>query len=348
MSTTDTESSLTAPEDRKTTRENPWRPSREPPLSEDSFEEAASELNVSSYIGLKFPRVDRVYADPAIMNQVYGLISFVPAKGSKPNKNGVYGYAKLRGNYGTDIETNQRAEFLIRNVDSYHQIYHCYVGRPFPLTSSSKYSAEVDEIDIKKDMSQSVSSNVKEKRMKERKEVEEIKQREAELLKESKKAEAGEAVYDDFDEYITMKVKKAQLTWTYLQHKEKMEEIKGIIVKTRKELEDMDKREPSFKEQYFDRYMTARKQAGLTENQFKQTEDNFMKFMVEDADIPEIDELYETYIETGELPHKDEPDEPVAESPVEGDKESKEETVEGPRGVEVENVTPSTSDITLG
>ena len=83
------ESSLTTPEDRTSTREKPWRPSRAPPLSLDESDRAFEVLNDNSYVGLKFPRVDRVYADPAIVNQVYGLISFVPAKGAKPNENGV-------------------------------------------------------------------------------------------------------------------------------------------------------------------------------------------------------------------------------------------------------------------
>lgn len=348
MATTDTESSLTAPEDRKTTKDHPWRPSLEPPLSEEDFNRATEELNNNSYMGLNFPRVDRVYADPAIMNQVYGLISFIPAKGSKPNKNGVYGYAKLRGNYGSDIESNQRAEFLIRNVDSYHQIYHTFVGRPFPLTSSSKYSAEVDEIDIKKDMTESISSDVKNKRMKEKREVEEIQQREAELLKESKKAQAGEKVYDDFDEYITLKVKKAQLTWTYLEHKKKMAEIRQHIVRSRADIEDMDKREPDFQNQYFEKYMNARKQAGLGESQYKQTEDNFMKFMVEDVEIPEIEEMYKKYTETGVLEDKKDEVEGnldvIEEETVE---EILEETVEeGPVGVFSET-TPSAEDVVI-
>lgn len=291
MSTT--ESSLTSPEDRQSTKEKPWRPSTLPPLNEEDANKAIEELNVSSYLGLQFPRVDRAYADPPIMNQNYGLISFIPAKGSKPNENGVYGYAKLRGNYGSDIEVNQRAEFLIRNVDSYHNIYHCFVGRPFPLTTSSKYSAEVEEIDIRKDLTQSVSSDIKEKKLKEKNEIQEIKQREANLLEESRKAQAGEEVESDFDNYITLKVKKAQLSWTYLEHKKKMEEIQHILVKTRKEIEDLDKVDETFKDKYFDKYMEARKKAGLSDSQVQQTEENFVKFMVEDAVIPELDELYE-------------------------------------------------------
>ena len=77
-------------------------------------------------------------------------------------------------------EADQRAEFLIRNVDSYHQIYHTYVGRPFPMTASSKYSAETNEIDIRKEMTESISNDVKQKKQDELKTVQEIKKREEE------------------------------------------------------------------------------------------------------------------------------------------------------------------------
>ena len=136
------ESSLTTPDDR--VRENNWRPEQgAPQLSENEVTSAMEELNNVSFT-TKFQRVDRTYADPPPPLQTIGLLSFVPAKGAQPNANGVYGFAKLRGNYSTQQEADQRAEFLIRNVDSYHQIYHTYVGRPFPMTASSKYSAETN------------------------------------------------------------------------------------------------------------------------------------------------------------------------------------------------------------
>lgn len=133
------ESSLTTPDDRDLN--NKWKPDLKTRiLNEEEIEVAMTELNNTDFVN-KFPKVDRTYADPVVNLQKYGLLSFVPAKGAKPNDNGVFGFAKLRGNFDSEMECNQRAEYLIRNVDSYHQIYHVYVGRPFPITSSSKYSA---------------------------------------------------------------------------------------------------------------------------------------------------------------------------------------------------------------
>lgn len=282
------ENSLTCVEDRESTREKPWRPDLNcPDLTDEEVKSAMNELNNVSFIN-KFPRYDRTYADPLLTKQIIGLISFTPAKGATPNENGVYGFAKLRGNYETEIEANQRAEFLIRNVDSYHQIYHTYVGRPFPMTSSSKYSAEISEVDIKKQIQDTVSNDVKTKRQEEKKTIQEIKDREQQLLSESELAKEDKLVEDPFDTYITLKVKKAQLTWTFNEHKNKMEEIKNILLKTKIQLDKYDVENPTFKDEYFEKYTEARKSAGLKEDY----KESFIKYMVEDLDIPELIELY--------------------------------------------------------
>ena len=275
------ESSLTTPEDRDLN--NKWKPDLKTRiLNEEEIEVAMTELNNTDFVN-KFPKVDRTYADPVVNLQKYGLLSFVPAKGAKPNDNGVFGFAKLRGNFDSEMECNQRAEYLIRNVDSYHQIYHVYVGRPFPITSSSKYSAEVSEVDIRKEMSKTISENVKSKRDEEQQVMKEIKDREDKLIEESKLEEV-----DPYDEYITLKVKKAQLSWTYLEHDKKMKEIKDIIIKTRSQLTDMDEKYPEYQKTYFEKYMKAREDAGLKESK-QDVEANFVKYLVEDACLPGID-----------------------------------------------------------
>jgi hypothetical protein len=270
------ENSLTSPEDRD--RSVRWRPEQGvPPLTDEQSNVAMAELNNTDFVD-KFPRVDKTYADPPVNLQNYGLLSFVPAKGSKPNEHGIYGFAKLRGNFSTESEADQRAEFIIRNVDSYHQIYHTYVGRPFPITVSSKFSAETNEIDIRKEMTKTMSSSVKEKKMEEKKTIDDMKEREENLISESKRDPDD---VDPFDTYITLKVKKAQLSWTYLEHQKKMAEIRTILRTTKTTLDDMDSEFPEFQHQYFDKYMQARKTSGFEDKDI--SKDNFMKFLVEDA-----------------------------------------------------------------
>jgi hypothetical protein len=269
------ENSLTAPSDRNPDRS--YKPNQGyPPLSEEEVKNALDVLDNTKFVK-KFSNVERRYADPIDPMQRIGLISFVPAKGATPNDKGVYGFAKLRGNYPTDREASERAEFLIRNVDSYHQLYHTYVGRPFPLTESSDYSAETSEIDIRQSMTESVSASIKGKKNDERQQIKEIEERENKLKEESKKEDE-----DPVDFYTTLRVKKAQIVWTYLETAKKLEEMKEIIIKTRAQITDMDKEDKSYSENYFKKYCDARSESGL-DNSANQT--TFMKFLVEDEDL---------------------------------------------------------------
>ena len=272
------ENSLTAPADRDRTAK--WKPDAAGKLNQPELREAMAELNISSFVE-KFPKMDRVYSDPQIPMQLYGLISFTPAKGATPNADGVFGFAKLRGNYATQVESDQRAEFLIRKVDSYHKIYHTYVGRPFPITFSSKYSAETTEIDIRKEMADTISSDIKANKDSDQKTIEEIRSREEKLLQESKNLED-----DPLETYITLKVKKAQLEWTYLEHIKKLKEIQTIILATRATLVDMDSEHPEFITKYFEKYMTARTEAGFKE---ETPEKSFISYMGENVKLPGLD-----------------------------------------------------------
>jgi hypothetical protein len=276
------ENSLTTPDDRDINLK--WKPNQEKiELTENEVEEAMNELNNISFTS-KFPKIDRTYADPFLSTQNIGLISFTPAKGASPNSNGVFGFAKLRGNFASEEEANQRAEFLIRNVDSYHQIYHTYVGRPFPITASSKYSLEKKEIDIRKEITESISSDIKQKKIDDSQTLQEIKKREEALIEDTQKNEI-----DPYDEYITLSVKKAQLSWTYLEHIKKIREIKEIISKTRIQINNLETNNPDFKLKYYEKYMNARKESGFKDSK-EEMETTFLKYLVEDVNLPGIDE----------------------------------------------------------
>lgn len=277
---TTTESSLTSPNDRD--RTNRWKPDlSSPKLTEEEVSEAMNELNNTSFTR-KFPRVDRTYADPQIPLQTYGLLSFIPSKGAVPDKDGFYGFLKLRGNFATEMEANQKAEELIRNVDSYHEIYHAYVGRPIPLTNDPKYVEHTEEIDIKKKTTETISKSILNKKKEEQREIDEIKEKEKELLNDV------ESVPDPYDNYITLRVKKAQLSWTYLEHHKKIEEIRSILLKTHDQIKKYESENPTYKEEYYNKYMEARGKAGI-DISTKSGEGTFMEFMLNDAELPGVE-----------------------------------------------------------
>lgn len=248
------------------------------PLTETEVSNAMETLVVRDNVK-QFPRLERQYADPPIPLQTIGCFSFVPSKGATPDKDGVYGFAKMRGNYATPLEAEERSEYLIRNVDSYHYIYQAYIGRPFPITVDPKYAANVTEIDIRKKAAETIAEDVKDKREQEKKEIEQVKEREKKLLDEGKE----DYVQDPYEKYTVLKVKKAQLVWGYNKTMKELENMKQIIIRTREEIKTMDDENPEYSKEYFERYMKARRDAGIPESHT--TEDNFVKYMVEDLDL---------------------------------------------------------------
>lgn len=251
--------SLLSPSDRQ---EAPYAPkSVEGPLNPDALKNAMDTLSKN----ITFAQVDRYYADPYQPNQKIALVSFIPSSGSKPDMDNIYGMMKVRGVYATEEEANERAEFLIRNVDSYHEVYHAYVGRPFPVTTSEGYTTEIKKIDIRQKTTDIISEDILQKKKAERGEMEDIKDREKQLLDESKRAQAGEPK-DIFEEYITENVKRAQLVWTYHETKTKMDQMKDSFEKATIRIKEIDEKEPEFVDKYRDKYMEARRQSGIPDD----------------------------------------------------------------------------------
>lgn len=247
-------SSLSAPWDRVSESEK-YVP-KQVTLSEEEVQTAMDTLVHKKFINM-FPKVDKFYADPLINSQIYCLHSFVPTKGAKPDEKGVYGFIKFRGAFATQQEADERSEFIIRNVDSFHDIFTSYCGRPFPLSHNTDFVQETREIDIKDQIVKAVSEDVKSKVMKDKEVKDQIKEREEKLLAESVTGEVPE------DRYITLQVKRANLVHVYVETQKSLEKIKASIFKCREEISTLDSENPQYKEEYIEKYNNARKQSGL-------------------------------------------------------------------------------------
>lgn len=269
----DKQTSLTAPADKM---QKTHTPETRPSLDDEECNASYRECFVNSLIELAY---ERKYADPAIIGQKYSLHSFIPAKGAKPDEDGIYGMIKIRGTFATIEETNQKAEDLIRNHDSYHKIYHGFVGKPMPLTVKSNWSQKVEEIDIQKQTSKIIREDIKEKRSEEKKKVAQIREREKNL-RDSVEQEAT----DPYERYTMLRVKRAQIIWGYLEHRKKIVELEEVFTKTLAEIKEMDEEDDDYSKKYIDRYMDARNQAGIPND-----DNSFMQFL--DTEVDDI-ELY--------------------------------------------------------
>ena len=269
--------SLTAPWDRE--------PGAAPDANVDALEgeelqRAVAQCCKTDYVDT-YTKVDRAYADPPYNGQVYSMHSFIPSKGATPDKHGVFGFMKCRGTFFNKREAHERAEWLVRNVDSYHEIQTVYTGRPFPIvTDTTKFVAETKEVDLSKKMADTISEHVQEKRQEEKQEVETIKEREKKLLEES-----GEDYVQPPEEvYTTLQVKRANLMFTYKENQKKLEDIREKIRETCAKIREMDAQDSSFAESYLERYLNARREAGITDDM--DSDDTWMQYIVKD---PELD-----------------------------------------------------------
>ncbi len=267
-------SSLSAPWDR--TEEDEKYVAKQIVLTEDEAKSALTELNRNEFVS-KFPRVDKFYADPQIDNQAYCLHSFVPSKGATPDDHGVYGFIKFRGSFASQREADERAEFLVRNVDTFHDIYTSYCGRPFPISSNKDFVKETNIVDINTQTVSAAKEDVKSKVANDRKIKDEINEREKKLLIESSSEEPSG------DRYITLQVKRANLVHVYVESMKTIKNIKDAILKCRAEIAELEATSPESRVDYIERYNAARQESGLD---FVQNDKTYLQYMgLDDTDI---------------------------------------------------------------
>jgi len=246
-------------------------------LEGQELEAAVNELiNDSTNL---YKKTEKRYSDPPLDGQTFSLHSFIPSQGATPDKDGVFGMVKFRGGFRSLQEATVKSEQLIESHDSYHKIFIGLVGHPLPLTLSSDYTKEVNEIDIQKKVSATLAEDVKAKRIEEKSKVNEIREREK-TLKESVEQEAT----DPYEKYTCLRVKKAQVIWGYLEHRKKLTEMKDVFLKTLEEIQEMDEEDPDYDVKYRSRYEEARESAGIPEDK---DDRSFMRYL--DSDVSDLE-----------------------------------------------------------
>lgn len=240
------------------------------PLTKEETRDAVQELVNSDFLK-RFPKRDLKYADPVLDGQLIALHSFVPSSGAKPDEDGIYGMIKVRGCFTNQQDASEWAEELIRDYDTYHSIEMSYVGKPFPISKNpDKYLSKdnITEIDIRKKIDKSMKDKVKEDRRNEKKIKKEIEEQEERL-----KEDVDEDM-DPQDRYIELVVKMSHLTFTYIETRKKMDEMKSNILKTRDEIHDLDSQSDEYKKHCMEIYMKARERSGI-----KNDDNSFIRYM---------------------------------------------------------------------
>ena len=225
-----------------------WTPDKHvASLDKDDLENEFKKLYV-----VQTSRVDRKYKDPAIRNQHYGLYSFKPSAGARPDHDGNYGVLKLRGNFEREDEAEEKARELVQYFSA-NRVFVCEVGRPVFIKEKNldlDYIVEVDDPDNDKDAVK-YADLIKEQSLKDKKKMEEIKSREEELKRDVAMDPSDK---DPLDHYIELNKKRSTVTFHYKTFQKKLDELKELIVKARKEIADMDAEHPDYKTKYVEYY----------------------------------------------------------------------------------------------
>ena len=263
------QNTLTAPNDRDKEHRFDFN---KPVLTDEETSIAKQDLINKQALTI-YPKEERAFCDPTIDDQEYCLVSFIPSVKATPDEKGIYGMVKVRGSYSSLEKCDKRAEFIIKNIDSVHKIYYAGVGKPFPITNSSDFSKDITKVEVQK----KIAEDLRQKVDKEKAEIADIKRREKELLEESN-SEKTDTQQDPLERYITLRVKKAQLTWTYISTMKKLDEMKKSILLSRKEIIELDGKDDTLKNKYLDRYDESLKKVNIS-----QQKDSFVMYIDEDG-----------------------------------------------------------------
>jgi len=247
-------------------------------LSEDDLSKLYKELNIRGGLE-KIDRRERYINDPPLPQQNFCLHSFVPSKGSKPDKDGVYGWLKCRGTFNTQMEMDQRAEQIIRNVDSFHHIFHGKVGVPFPFSLDPKYVEDTVEIDIRNKARKDASEDMKRIKNEDKRVVKELKEAEQRLMEDV----SEDKEEDPLDDYITKRVKRATLIFTLIETRAKMDKMIKTLRSSEDYVNNLDKEIPQLKKDCMKKYTEARERSGIKTD--TESKDNMVYYIM--RDLPE-------------------------------------------------------------
>lgn len=236
-------------------------------LTNDQVSIAVNHLACRSYLN-KFPQIQQLNVDDKLpRNQVIGLFTFTPSQDAKPDKNGLYGIIRLRGNFPTAEKADDHSKYLISHVSSYDEILYAPVGRDVPLAVDfEKYCLDQKEIDIQKGMDKITVDNLRKKielENQESKEILEKKKKMDEMNKITEKMGGVAKLEITLDRYTELRVKFANQKLRKAELLQKLAECASSLGRGRKEILEANlETKCEFVDKFMDNYVDALKKIG--------------------------------------------------------------------------------------
>jgi hypothetical protein len=206
----------------------------------------------------EYRTVVRSAVDESVPNQSHGLLSFMLFSEPKKTNRGkpVYGFVKLRGNWGEEI-VRSKAQSIVKDQDSKYPVRIGPVGVWLPITEDDDFVKEQLDVRTSKEEIHLRDEAVHEAERERQRKLREIKEREEELKQ-------GGDLYDEdkeftIDFYTMKRVTELRLQENLEIFHNKMTDIEDKLEQTRNYLVKLESKNPSYREMWIDRYNEERR-----------------------------------------------------------------------------------------
>jgi hypothetical protein len=160
---------------------------------------------------------------------------------------------------------------LIHVTECDESIYIIKIGYPFFIAEKG-YSQDVKNIDINK----KIEEHEEKKKIKQKKNLQSIKEKEKQLKTNTEKDVTDK---NDLENYITHRVKLAHLKFTIEKTENSLKEYYKNLQNCKVWLLKSQKDNPSFEDEYLERYLEARREANIEDS--SENSKKFIAFMKE-------------------------------------------------------------------
>lgn len=210
-------------------------------------QEEARSLNL--VVKRNFICGQKVFDEP-IINQLFGIFSFVPAKDATPNSNGIYGFGRIRGCHATLDDATDAAEKIVMTRDQLSTNVVVRVCAPFPICTDAEEHVPVDgglkTVDVSKDYSEASRQNAIEQKKKDEKVKEELQARKEALVE-------GVEDVDDLHTYCVERSKLAHQATLISEMKRNIKDMEDVLLERHEKRIVADLNNPTFQKEFIDR-----------------------------------------------------------------------------------------------
>lgn len=250
---------------------------------EVDVEQSAIDISNALIPNLSKLRGIKGFQDPIDAEQQFCVVTFDPATNAQPNGQGIFSWVKPRRVFADEESAAEYASSLVKK-DPHHSNFIVNMGQYFPV-ELNPHSKEVQEVEVQKNMIESISESIRNRTKEDKEKISEISQRTESLLEKTNNNESVDDNEDLLTKYKRYHEARMFNISRYMQALEMIQEGRKSIKKYRNFVSELDSQDPNLRKTYLKDWVAARKKTGFS----VETNTNFSRYMEEDLEIPGVD-----------------------------------------------------------